>query len=150
MYFLSLWYNRNGWLGIKHQVTYLLAYFLLIVIYACCDHITCCVFPGAQILVSWGRWTLWGKCLHALWGSHMFFISLSITLGIFNVSKAHPKLDYISKLVPISVELVACPETVLNVKAGICETPLNPPHHPHPHPYSQKKEEECMSCGRIQ
>ena len=94
--FRSLWYNRNDWLGIKHQVTYLLAYFLLIVIYVCCDHITCCVFPGAQILVSWGRWTPWGRCLHALWGSHMFFILLSIMLGIFNVSKAHPKLDYIS------------------------------------------------------
>ena len=94
--FRSLWYNRNDWLGIKHQVTYFLAYFLLIVIYVCCDHITCCVFPGAQILVSWGRWTPWGKCLHALWGSHMFFILLSIMLGIFNVSKAHPKLDYIS------------------------------------------------------
>ena len=26
--FLSPWYNRNGWLGIKHQVSYLLVIFL--------------------------------------------------------------------------------------------------------------------------
>ena len=76
----------------------------------------------------------------------MFFISLSITLGIFNVSKAHPKSDYISKLVPISVELVACPETVLNVKAGICETPLNPPHPPTPTPNPRKRKKNVLAA----
>ena len=40
LFVCSPWYNPNGWLGVKHQVTYLFVYILLI----CMWIFVCCMF----------------------------------------------------------------------------------------------------------
>ena len=42
LFFLTPWDNRNGWLGVKHQITYLLALLLC----CCC----CCLFVSVLAL----------------------------------------------------------------------------------------------------
>ena len=88
------------------------------------------VFAGAQTLALCERWIPWGRCLHVLWGSCLFFVSLSVTPGFCDASRAHLELDdifLVLSFVPFGFELVGlhsritegCPESVLNAEVVI-------------------------------